>query len=107
MPAFFLGGDPLVLTLSGSVDVFANGNHALRESRRAHHFLGVGKTRTGEKPGRVFAVASPCGVGSLDVVGDLEFLALFAKPGCQLIPLAQQAFQSDLDHDLAVTTVLQ
>ena len=70
------------------------------------HFFGVGKARTRKKPRRILVVALPRGVGTLDVIGDLKFMALLAKPVRQLIPLAQQAFQGDLDHNLAVALVL-
>ena len=50
-------------------------------------------------------VGGPGGGVAFQVVGGDEMLAFLAQPAGQLIPLAQQAFQRDFDHDLAVAGV--
>ena len=77
--AFFLRSDPLVLALSGSVKVFANQVHALSESSSPDDLFGIGKTRSSEQPRRIFAVASPRRVGTLEVIGGLEFMTFLAS----------------------------
>ena len=42
--------------------------------------------------------------GAFEAVGVFEELGFFAQPPGQVIPLAQQAFQGDLDYDLTIDT---
>jgi hypothetical protein len=67
--------------------------------------LRVAQASTGEQPGWVVAAGAPSGGGTVQVVGSFEVVALLGQPAGELVPLAQQAFQRDLDHGLPVAGV--
>ncbi len=101
-----LGLDAVVFPRPGGVQVVAGGVEAVAEAGFGGQGFGVGQAGAFQQPGVVAVAGLPVGGGALQSVGVLEVLGFVAQPGGQFAPLAQQAFQGDLDHGLPVAGVL-
>ena len=103
--ALLLGLDAVVFTPPGGLQVVAGGVEAVAEAGFGGQGFGLGQAGAFQQPGFVAVAGVPVGGGALQGVGVFEVLGLVAQPRREFAPLAQQAFQRDLDHGLPVAGV--
>ena len=85
--------------------IFGRFGDAMGEFALLGQALGVCEAGTRQQPIGVTAAFFP-GIGvALQVLGVEEVLTFFVQPAGEVVPLAQQAFQCDLDHDMAAAGV--
>ena len=97
-----LGLGPLVFALPGGIEVVVGAGESLAKSGGIGQGFGVRQSGAFQQPRRIVIVGQPRRSVALQVVGGLKILPLFTQPAGQLIPLAQQAFQGDLDNNRPV-----
>ncbi len=79
---------------------------SILEARLRHQGLGPTEPFALQQPGGVAVVLLPRHGGAFQVVRLLEVVPLGSEPAGEVCPLAQQAFQGDLDEDFAVAFAL-
>src|SRR4029077_18871762 len=97
--------ESVVFALPGRGEDVGCGGETFCESGLGSEGFGICQASSVQQPGVVAAVFLPRSRSTLDIGCREEVLALIQQPVRQVLPLAQQTLQCNLDHQLAAAIV--